>query len=328
MGTEEEAYVMGSSRGRRLPMVFVLLAVVVAMVAVAIGLALGGGARAVAAPAATDATIEATSFSVTDDHTEKFAVCPGNERALGGGVVQSGPSTGFVLQVSGPLNSSGVTAQTVSGSIPKQWYAAVSNGSEYTRDFKVFAICSARSKATIVATSFSVADNQTGEGFAVCPGNKRALGGGVVQSGDPMHLGMRASGPLNSSGVTAKTVSGSIPKQWYAAVSNGSGKARDFKVFAICSARSKATIEATSFSVANDQIGEEFAKCPGNKRALGGGVVQSGPAQGVGVRASGPLNSSGVTAQTQSGDIPKQWYAAVYNNSGKAQDFKVFAVCE
>ena len=61
MGTEEEAYVMGSSRGRRLPMVLVLLAVVVAMVVVAIGVALGGGGRAVAAPAATDATIEATS---------------------------------------------------------------------------------------------------------------------------------------------------------------------------------------------------------------------------------------------------------------------------
>ena len=142
MGREEEAYVMGSSRGRRLPMVFVLLAVVVAMVAVAIGGALGGG-RAVAAPAATDATIEATSFSVADNQvSEGFAVCPGNKRALGGGVVQSGPpDDGFTVKASGPLNSSGVTAQTVSGSIPKQWYAAVVNFSGQARDFKVFAVC-------------------------------------------------------------------------------------------------------------------------------------------------------------------------------------------
>ncbi len=142
MGTEEEAYVMDSSRGRRLPMVFVLLAVVVAMVAVAIGLALGGGARAVAAPAAPDATIEATSFSVATSRTgEEFAVCPGNKRALGGGVVQSGPAPGVGVRASGPLDSSGVTAQTVSGSIPKQWYAAVYNNSGKAQDFKVFAVC-------------------------------------------------------------------------------------------------------------------------------------------------------------------------------------------
>ncbi len=143
MDTEEEAYVTGSSRGRRLPMVFVLLAVVVAMVVVAIGVALGGGGRAVAAPAATDATIEATSFSLAAAQTgEKFAVCPGNKRALGGGVVQSGPpANGFSVNASGPLNSSGVTAQTVSGSIPKQWYAAVANVSAQQRDLKVFAVC-------------------------------------------------------------------------------------------------------------------------------------------------------------------------------------------
>ncbi len=143
MGREEEAYVVGSSRGRRLPMVFVLLAVVVAMVVVvAIGVALGGGGRAVAAPAAPDATIEATSFSVADNQVgEEFAVCPGNKRALGGGVVQSGPAQGLSLLASGPLASSGVTAQTVSGSIPKQWYADVYNGSFQARDLKVFAVC-------------------------------------------------------------------------------------------------------------------------------------------------------------------------------------------
>ena len=142
MGTEEDAYVMGSSRGRRLPMVFVLLAVVVAMVAVAIGGALGGGGRAVAAPAAPDATIEATSFSVADEQTvEEYAVCPGKKRALGGGVVQSGPAQGLYVRASGPLNSSGVTAQTQSGDIPKQWYAAVASNSTKARDFKVFAVC-------------------------------------------------------------------------------------------------------------------------------------------------------------------------------------------
>jgi hypothetical protein len=218
-------------------MVFVLLAVVVAMVAVAIGLALGGGGRAVAAPAAPDATIEATSFSLAAGQaSEEFAVCPGKKRALGGGVVQSGPANDHYVRASGPLNSSGVTAQTQSGDIPKQWYAAVANASSgKAQDFKVFAICSARSKATIEATSFSVPGGETVDEFAVCPGNKRALGGGVVQSGRSIDFRVRASGPLDSSGVTAKTVSGDIATQWYAAVfSFSANNQRDFKVFAVC----------------------------------------------------------------------------------------------
>jgi hypothetical protein len=81
---------MGSSRGRMLPMMFMLLAIVVAMVA--IGAALGASSMAVAAPKTTGATIEATSFQVANGQTgEESAVCPGNKRALGGGVVEVGP---------------------------------------------------------------------------------------------------------------------------------------------------------------------------------------------------------------------------------------------
>ncbi len=43
-------------------------------------------------------------------------------------------------------------------------------------------------------------------------------------------------------------------------------------------ATSDATIVATPFQVGGDQTKEAYAKCPSNKRALGGGVVQSGQA--------------------------------------------------
>ena len=136
-----------STRGRRLPMTFMLLAMVVAMV-VAIGVALGGGGMAVAkkqanAPATTDgATIEATALPVAPGKIgEASAVCPSNKRALGGGVVQSGSAQGISVYASGPLNASGNTAQTQSGDLAKQWYAAVLNFSTGPRDFKVFAIC-------------------------------------------------------------------------------------------------------------------------------------------------------------------------------------------
>ena len=128
-------------------MTFMLLAMVVAMV-VAIGVTLGGGGMAVAkkqanAPATTDgATIEATALPVAPGKIgEASAVCPSNKRALGGGVVQSGPVRDSRVRASGPLNASGNTAQTQSGDLAKQWYAAVLNFSTGPRDFKVFAIC-------------------------------------------------------------------------------------------------------------------------------------------------------------------------------------------
>ncbi len=92
----------------------------------------------------------------------------------------------------------------------------------------------------------------------------------------------------------------------------------------------RATIEATQFTVPSNGIGEAFARCPVNKRALGGGVVQSGPPNSLLVNASGPLDSTGVTLQTNDGDVAKQWYAAVSNNSTAQlqRTFRAFAICE
>jgi Bacterial Ig-like domain len=325
-----------SSRGRRLPMLLILLAIVVAMAVVAIGVAFSGGGMAVAAPG-TDATIEATPFSVASSKIgEEYAVCPGQQRALGGGVVQSGGFAGEVA-ASGPLAETKDAANTVSGDIAKRWYAAEVNGSANQQSYKVFAICSANSDATIEATPFTVEgsatgkleDSKTGQEYAVCPPNKRALGGGVVQSGPPDALYVRASGPLAETKDAANTVSGDIAKRWYAAVTNLSKEPRNLKVFAICSANSDATIEAAAVALANGQDREEYAVCPPNKRALGGGVVQSGPPDNLFVQASGPLAETKDAANTVSGDIAKRWYAWVVNfpYGGPMVNLKVFAIC-
>jgi hypothetical protein len=89
----------------------------------------------------------------------------------------------------------------------------------------------------------------------------------------------------------------------------------------------QATIEATKFTVDSGTTGEEFAKCESGKRALGGGVVQSGSTAGLFVDASGPLDASGVTLNTRDGDVAKQWYAAVGNVSFDDRVLKVFAIC-
>jgi hypothetical protein len=101
-------------------------------------------------------------------------------------------------------------------------------------------------------------------------------------------------------------------------------------VFAICSGGSDATIKATSlFTVSSGETVERFAVCPAKKRALGGGIVQSGEVAGTRFfeRANGPLDSSGVTLQTNDGDTAKQWYAAHANFSSTDQRFKVMAIC-
>lgn len=318
-----------------------------AIVVAIIGVVLDAG-TAVAATASR-ATIVASPFITTDgvnqsggDHEgEGYAVCPGTKRALGGGVVQSGSAADYLfVEASGPLDASGTTSKTIDGDIPKMWYAALLNLTQGQVSFKVFAICSGTSNATIEATPFTVEPwdpNSTEKpevARAVCPGAKRALGGGVVESGPPANLLVHASGPLDSTGLASKTTDGDIAKQWYAAVQNRTGEPVKFKVFAICSGTSNATIEATPFTVEPDPSGngkfaEGYARCPGTKRALGGGVVQSGsPDRHLLVQASGPLDETGVTSETVTGDIAKQWYAAVGNYWGEQPPLKVMAICE
>jgi len=309
---------------------WVVLAVGVVAAAVAVlGVVLDAGVVRAATP--TRATIEATQFTVQSGEVgEAFAVCPGTKRAVGGGVVQSGQaSIGLAVIASGPLDGTGVTLNTNDGDKAKQWYAAVDNFTGTERIFKVFAICSSNSTATIEATTLTIQPGQTlGEEFAVCPGNRRVLGGGVVQSGSASDLVTRASGPLDGTGFTSQTVTGDVARQWYAAVEDLSGEQRTLRVFAICSGDSSARIKASAFSVESGQTGEAFARCGTSKRALGGGVVQSGSPDRLLTRASGPLDGTGVTLETRDGDVARQWYAAQRNASGILREFKVFAICE
>jgi hypothetical protein len=94
---------------------------------------------------------------------------------------------------------------------------------------------------------------------------------------------------------------------------------------AVAAPGTDATIEATPFSVEPSKIGEAFAVCPGQQRALGGGVIPTG--FGGQVAASGPLAETKDAANTVSGDIAKRWYARVDNFSGAPVNLKVFAIC-
>jgi hypothetical protein len=296
--------------------------------------AVGFAAYALAGPA-RDAKIEVTRFSVDPGLGGAFAKCSAGRRAVGGGVVDSGRPRVYVAAsgpldasvAGGPLNPSEAVANTKDGDAVKRWYAGVSNGSSRRVAVKVLALCSKASDARIEATSFRVAGRRTGDAFAKCPVGRRAVGGGVVQSGFPDDR-VLASGPLDASGAIANTRDGDVAKQWYAAVHNLPNHRVRFKVFALCSADSRATIEATRFLVRGGGTGHASAKCPAGKRALGGGLVEAGPPRFVRMLASAPLDATGVPANTKDGDTAKRWYAAMENRNPGRVYFKVFAICE
>jgi hypothetical protein len=154
---------------------------------------------------------------------------------VGGGVVQIGSADRIAVAASGPLDASGDPLQTKNGDKAVQWEGALHNSSGTTRTFRVFALCASHSAATIKAKQFSVPHNSVAEAFAKCGRKKRAVGGGVVQIGTAISVGVHASGPLDASGVTVQTDDGDKATQWYAAVVNqDSNSERTFKVFAIC----------------------------------------------------------------------------------------------
>ncbi len=278
-------------------------------------------------------TIEATPLAVDNLQSgAEIASCGRGERALGGGVVQSGSPSGLSLPASGPLDSSGFVGATEDGDAPKRWYGATVNASGVDdRAFKVLAICDPDSQATIEATRFTTNYREDTEKVAECGPGERALGGGVVQIGSPDYTLIRESEPLDSSGSTANTRDGDTPKQWRATVYQADDDGRVFKVFAICAPHSDATIEATVFTVGDDQSGQARAKCGRGERALAGGIAPKHPTQGFSqpyVEASGPLDASGLASNTRDGDVAKQWYGAVSNSLGDGERaFKVFVIC-
>ena len=101
-------------------------------------------------------------------------------------------------------------------------------------------------------------------------------------------------------------------------------------MFALCSADSRATIEATPSSAeGGGSTGYAFAKCPPTKRALGGGIIESGRLGFLRVLASGPLDATGVAANTEgwrgrwgSGTGPSK------TGTRSASLVKVLAICE
>jgi hypothetical protein len=276
--------------------------------------------------------IEATTLHLTagGGGQGKIASCGRGERALGGGLVAGNPQDA-TLSASGPLSAQGASGPTGDGDSPKRWYGAAATGNA-DQTYRMFVICAPHSEATIEATRFVPPYRVPTGAIARCEQGERAVGGGLVAIGPPDYGPMLSSGPLDASGSIANTRDGDIPKQWQASVYNADDDGRIFKVFAVCVPHSKATIEATGFTVGADQIGDARARCGRGERALGGGTSpahqMTGPFLRSVIPSSGPLDASGVAANTRDGDAAKQWIGVADNEfSDDPSNFKVFAVC-
>lgn len=291
-------------------------------------------ATALVAPAqaagASKATVEATKFGVDSfESAEERADCAGGRQAVGGGVVQEGPlEFDYQLQASAPTLGFGFPGAVVDGDDPLGWYTVLRGASDGNRA-RAFAVCEKGLDATVEVTEIAVPAMGDAEGFAECPGALTALGGGVAPvSSPPAAFTVHAAGPLDGSGVTLSTNDGDIPVQWYASVESLSNVEEQVKVFAICADAPRAAIEAKEFEATEFTAKRALASCPGRKRVLGGGVVQSGDASSVSTLVSGPVDASGKPRKTKSGDVPKSWYAGVtHYQATQVRTFRVFAVC-
>jgi len=186
----------------------------------------------------SDATIAANPFTVEPRTVNSASIdCPAGKRAVGGGVGQDGATTPLFgwIQGSGPVDATGTTANTESGDVAEGWFASVFNFGASTRDFHVYAICSADSDATIVAKSLLVApggvDPEADKGEVLCPAGKRLTGGGVGQLASTNS----PRGYIQESGPEPRSIREGAA--WYATVYNppeAGAPTREFRVFAIC----------------------------------------------------------------------------------------------
>ena len=178
-------------------------------------------------------------------------------------------------------------------------------------------MCSATSDATIQSSLVSVGGGTDGNTSVDCPAGTRALDGGVglVKGSDfgvALHQRPR---PVDETGKPTDTNDGEVARSWFVSVHNLTSAALDFKVFAICSATSDATIAATTFSLDATRLVEARATCPTGKRALGGGlgeVSRLTPPYGF-LLQSGPVDETGSTVSTDSGDVARGWAVSAIN---------------
>lgn len=162
-----------------------------------------------------------------------------------------------------------------------------------------------------------------GEKSVRCDAGDRAIGGGAVGA-----TFIRVSGPQDETGTTADTTTGDVPRYWNTQVFVFSQDRIPVDFYAICSTSSDATLSAVPVSANGNSLGTGFAFCPSGQRVIGGGVGETQSLNDDGLALSGPLDETGLTANTNDGDVAAYWYVAIFNLSlFDPHSYKVYAIC-
>ena len=168
---------------------------------------------------------------------------------------------------------------TKDGDVARRWYAGVSN---LPRPERAASRCSRSAPRRLTPPSRRPPSrsrvDRTGHATARCPAGRRALGGGLVQSGWPDDR-ILASGPRDASGASATPGTATWPESGTRSFTTSPPTAVGFKVFALCSADSHATIEATRFECGGRADRRRLGQVPGiearpRRRSGPGGPTQ------------------------------------------------------
>ncbi len=309
-----------------------------ATVLVAWGCALLVCAASASAAPGDDATIVASPFDALTSGaltvTSKQVSCPAGQRIVGGGSGTGGavdPSY-LSLRESSPFDESGTAGGTNDGEVATIWSASVGNISPTPGDSypeRVFANCSANSDAVIEATTGTLAGSGTvGTVTTMCPTGSRAVGGGFSGFGGDADLLLRASNPVDETGLTDQTFSNEVARGWSVVATNSVGGSRSFDVFALCSKNSDATLVVDSFLATGTGEATSVKNCPAGKRVLGGGT---GTPEAAGLSTyltgSAPVAASGTAAGTSTGDVARGWFASVFNSGSGSARYLNFVLC-
>ena len=239
-----------------------------------------------------DATVQPAFFLAPVGPAGAAASCPPGQRITGGGIGTSADPARGVAQASGPLDEFDLTATTVDTDVALSWSANVVNTVDGTA-YRTYAVCSATSDALVYESTFTVAGLTDGGASETCPAGTRVVGGGVGTT-EPNVAGLIVqSTPLGSVGTVGSTDTGQVGRAWNARVYNPTAQTRTYRTFVLCSATSDAIVEAAAATVGPQTAGENVAACPAGRRALGGGVGNTGDQTRV--RTSQPLDSTGTT---------------------------------
>ena len=303
-----------------------MLALALLVLAVLAGAAGLLAARAEAAPGG-DATPTFARLEATPGvPAEVSAMCPAGRRATGGGfsIIDDLllPGGGVVsastdVQASGPVDETGQPENTLPGDVARGWYVRLAGSPSGSTDYLVTVLCSATSDAVVSDAPLAVPAGGTGTASVACsPG--RATGGGVLPVGSSAGAVVRTTQPLDAGGVPASTAAGAASRGWFASVGSPGAGPLTYRVVALCSATSDATIITAILPGIVGENSRAGRACDDDSRTTGGGLGATSPAS-VTLRYAGP---AGIDATDQFSDF---WEVEV--TSATEQILTDYVVC-